>query len=287
MSGVAFTANFLQPYIQVNNEMDMLSKYFEAQLQSSERVHVILMFGPPGNGKTLLAKNLAKKFKLPYNTINCVSSMVDLDLLGSYVLKKEEMVWADGPLPEIIRATNKHQAGICICNEVNALTPNAQLAFNPLFDHQGEIRLSLKDGEVVRVEENAHLFVICTMNRDVRGINALQEAFVDRADLALDVDYPDMKSEIRIVSELTNLPESTVQRFVEIGVECRKAAIIDRSIRIPLSPRGIIGWINLSKIFGPKEAFEKAVASKYAQTPEEKNVLMTIARGADISSLSL
>lgn len=287
MSGVAFTTNDLQPYIQVKKEKDMLKKYFEEKLNTSERVHVIFMFGPPGNGKTLLAKNLAKDFSLPYNVVNCVSSMVDLDLLGTYVLKKQEMIWADGPLPEIIRATNKHRAGICICNEINALTPNAQLAFNPLFDHQGEVRLSTKDGEIVKVDEGAHLFVICTMNRDVRGINALQEAFIDRADIAIDMDYPDLNAEVRIISEITKLPESKIKRFVEIGVECRKAAIVDRSVRIALSPRGIVGWINLTKIFGAEEAFEKAVANKYAQTSDEKAVLLTIARGADVSSLSL
>lgn len=288
MTGARYAPAHLPEYLEVENEVKWLNKLIEiASKDPTQRVHVIYLTGPPGIGKTLLAQNLAKSNTIPYITMNCVSSMIDLDLLGSYVLKGSEMIWQDGPIPAIIRSANETGISLLIANELNALTPNAQLAMNPLMDHQAGVVLSINDNEVVEVEDGNHLFIIASMNKDVRGINVLQEAFLDRAGPVIDLDYPDEKTESIIVSKITGIDKNYARKFVGVGIECRNLCMRDRQISLPVSPRGIIEWVRQSKVFGPEIGFELAIANKYSSSKDEKNKLMAIAKGSDVTSFKL
>ena len=283
-----FAPSHLQEYITVGKEVEYLNKLVEVTSKDpKQRVPVSYLTGPPGIGKTLLCQNVAKKFAMPFVTVNCVSSMIDLDLLGMHLLKGKDMIWQDGPIPAAIRAANQYGRAMLILNEINALTPNTQLAFNPLMDHQSGVVLTLNDNENVKVEEGNHLFIMCSMNKDVRGINILQEAFLDRAGPVFDLEYPDEKTESKIISLITGIDKNKARKFVDVGIECRNLCMVDKTVTVPVSPRGIIEWVRQSQIFGPKVGFELAIANKYAGSKNEKRILNGIAKGSDVAAFEL
>ncbi|MHA1819933.1 MAG: AAA family ATPase, partial [Promethearchaeota archaeon] len=152
------------------NEVDVIKRAVEQDKKNPlKHVTIFYFYSPPGLGKTVLGAYLAKIYNCPYQIVNCVSSMIDLDLLGNHVLLNDRSVWQDGPIPAIIRATNEYGMGILILNELNALTVNAQMALNPLMDKQECVVLTQNNNEVVKVNDNAHLIIFASMNPDVMG----------------------------------------------------------------------------------------------------------------------
>nr|MDO8086208.1 AAA family ATPase [Candidatus Sigynarchaeum springense] len=272
----------------VYTEIDIIRQALEQDVSNeSRRVTTVYFMSPPGLGKTVLGAWLAREYDCPYQVINCVSSMTDLDLLGSHVLVGQETIWQDGPLPSIIRATNEHSMGILIINELNALTTNAQLGLNPLLDKQQCIILTQNNNERVQVQPGAHLLILASMNPDILGVNELQEAVRDRSNIVLFFDYPTVEKEADLVHKLTGLDVETAKRFTSVISECRLLKTRDRQITQAPSTRGLLDWINYAPVLGTEIAFELAVVNRYGTTEDERNALKMIARGKHIADIVL
>ncbi len=272
------------------NELELIRTAVEADRRiESKNTTTIYIFSPPGLGKTVMGGYLAKCYGCPYQIINCVNSMIDLDLLGSQVLVGESTLWQDGPIPSIIRATNDFNMGILLINELNSLSVNAQMALNPLLDRQEGVVLTQNNNEFVSLENEAHLLVIATMNPDVLGINDLQDSVRDRASLILKMDYPPPKKEAALVAKLTSIDEATALKFCKVIHECRKAKTVDRTVSNAPSTRSLLDWIQYSRAWGPRLAFEMTVANRYSGgvNPEEGEVFLRIAHGKGVSNWNL
>ncbi|MBN2150511.1 MAG: AAA family ATPase [Candidatus Lokiarchaeota archaeon] len=269
-------------------EIDVIRRALERDAgDESRRVTTVYFMSPPGLGKTVLGAWLAREYDCPYQVINCVSSMTDLDLLGSHVLVGQETIWQDGPLPSIIRAANEHAMGILIVNELNALTTNAQLGLNPLLDKQQCVILTQNNNERVQVRPGAHLLILASMNPDILGVNELQDAVRDRSNIVLFFDYPTVEREADLVHRLTGLELETATRFTSVINECRLLKTRDRQITQAPSTRGLLDWVNYSPVLGTEVAYELAVVNRYGTTEDERNALKMIARGKHIASLVL
>src|SRR5271157_2363958 len=270
------------------NELDLIQLALEQdQLDPSRRVTAFYFLSPPGLGKTVLGAHLARELNCPNQIINCVSTMTDLDLLGSHVLIGQETVWQDGPLPAIIRSTNEFGIGVLIINELNALTLNAQIGLNPIFDKQHCIVLTLNNNEVVRLNEGAHLLVIASMNPDILGINELQDAIRDRSNAVIWMDYPTVEKEAGLIHKLTGLPTTVARQFTGVIHECRQLKLRDHQITKSPSTRGLLDWINYSVVWGTEVAFELTIVNRYGTNEDERNALRVIGKGKAVGSIKI
>ncbi len=149
------------------------------------RGHVLLE-GPPGLGKTLIARSLAKVFGCTFKRIQCTPDMLPSDIIGSYVYVSQTgtFKFRKGPI----------FANIVLADEINRAPPKSQAAF-----------LEAMQERQVTVEGNLHLlpdpfFVIATMNPlEMTGVYPLPEAQIDRFLFKLVVDYPSEEEELEII----------------------------------------------------------------------------------------
>ena len=267
------------------NELEIIRLAVERdRLSGIKHVLTFYFFSPPGLGKTVLGGYLAACYKCPYQIINCVNSMIDLDLLGSQILIGESTKWQDGPIPSIIRAANHSKMAILIINELNALTVNAQMALNPLLDKQEGVILTQNNNEFVNLSEDSQLLIIATMNPDVMGINDLQASVRDRASAIIEMTYPSLEKESWLIQQLTGLDEKWALMYCEVIAECRRAKFVDNTVTKAPSTRAIIDWINYSIVWGPMLSFKLTIANRYCagNNEMEKKILIRIATGKGV-----
>lgn len=273
---------------KVLNELDVIFSAIERDRKDKKRhITTFYLISPPGLGKTVMAAHIANKLNCPYQIVNCVGTMTDLDLLGSYLLIGEESMWQDGPIPSIIRATNEHKIGLLLLNELNALQESAQIGLNPLLDRQESVVLTQKNNELVKIDKDAHLVVIATMNPDVMGVNEIQDAVRDRSSGIIYMDYPSVEDETVLISKITGYPERSVQPFCATVNKCRKLKTVDHKVtRVP-STRALIDWINYTSIWGSDIAFTLTIENKFGTNDEERALFRSLARGMKVETFSL
>lgn len=146
----------------------------------------VLIDDPPGLGKTLLARSLAKAVGLEFKRIQLTPDVLPLDITGSFVWKsdREEFVFYPGPV-----FTN-----ILLADEINRTTPRTQSA---LLEAMEERQVTV-EGQTFRLPEP--FFVIATQNPyEHHGTFPLPESQLDRIAVSLSLGYPGEEEERQIV----------------------------------------------------------------------------------------
>ena len=158
---------------------------------TNKRLNIMLV-GPAGTGKTMLASQVAEAFGVPFGTINGSAGVTEGKLIGTMTpnLSTGEMIYRPSELVNIWV-----NGGVYLLDEIDANDENVLLSLNNLIDNT---RWQAPNGEWLDRSPNGYLIANANTfglgaNRIYSGRTQLDAAFLDRwlqveigYDLALD-----------------------------------------------------------------------------------------------------
>jgi MoxR-like ATPase len=155
-----------------------------------------LLIGVPGLAKTLMVNTIAQTLGLDFKRIQFTPDLMPSDILGSEVLDQNRTFkFIKGPI----------FANIILADEINRTPPKTQAA---LLEAMQEKAVTIA-GE--RHQLAAPYFVLATQNPiEQEGTYPLPEAQLDRFMFAIELKYPSLEEEVRIVKETTDDEEATI-----------------------------------------------------------------------------
>ena len=148
----------------------------------------VLLEGPPGTAKTLMAQTFAKTISLEFGRIQFTPDLMPGDVLGTNLFNFEtnEFNLTKGPI----------FTDILLADEINRTPPKTQAA---LLEAMQERKVTI-DGDTYPL--NAHFTVVATQNPiEQQGTYPLPEAQLDRFLFKHTLDYPSREEEVEIVKQ--------------------------------------------------------------------------------------
>ncbi|MFM6854380.1 MAG: AAA family ATPase [Sphingopyxis sp.] len=147
----------------------------------------VLLEGPPGTAKTLLAQSFARASGLQFGRIQFTPDLMPGDILGSNLFNFQTSAFTltRGPI----------FTEMLLADEINRTPPKTQAALLQAMQE----RCVTMDGETHILSQR--FTVVATQNPiESQGVYPLPEAQLDRFLFKLSVPYPDMDEERRIVA---------------------------------------------------------------------------------------
>jgi len=140
----------------------------------------VLLEGPPGVAKTLLANATARALGLDFRRVQFTPDMLPSDVTGTVALRGGELRFRPGPV----------FANLVLADEINRTPPKTQAA---LLEAMQEAQVTV-DGEPHRLPDP--FLVVATQNPvEYEGTYPLPEAQRDRFLVRVDVGYPPEEAE--------------------------------------------------------------------------------------------
>ncbi|NBC32621.1 MAG: AAA domain-containing protein [Alphaproteobacteria bacterium] len=165
----------------------------------------VLFIGVPGLAKTRLVETLGRVLGLEERRIQCTPDLMPSDILGSEVLEEDEsgrraFRFIPGPV----------FCQLLMADEINRASPRTQSA---LLQAMQEQRVSVA-GHYHPLPTPFH--VLATQNPlEQEGTYPLPEAQLDRFLMQVDVDYPDLEAERRMLVATTGAAQPTVDTMLK------------------------------------------------------------------------
>src|SRR6218665_1965714 len=179
------------------------------------RGHVLLE-GPPGTAKTLLAQSFAATLGLDFGRIQFTPDLMPGDILGSnlFNFQTSRFTLTRGPI----------FCDLLLADEINRTPPKTHAA---LLEAMQERRVTL-DGTAHPLPP--HFTVLATQNPiESQGVYPLPEAQLDRFLFKLLIPYPSLEEETRIVARYGQ--RSGLPSPAELGiVAVADAALLDAAV---------------------------------------------------------
>ncbi|RJQ80106.1 MAG: CbbQ/NirQ/NorQ/GpvN family protein [Desulfobacteraceae bacterium] len=193
-------------YISSGNEVALFAAAWQAKLP-------VMLKGPTGCGKTRFVRYMAWRLKRPLITVACHEDLFASDLLGRYLLQRDETVWVDGPLTRAVR-----MGAICYLDEVVEARKDTTVVIHPLTDDRRMLSID-KKGEVLTAHPDFMLAI--SYNPGYQSVLKDLKQSTRQRFVALHFDYPPADLEARIVAEEGGIAREMADRLVALGNKIR------------------------------------------------------------------
>ena len=182
-----------------------------SHIVKSRMFYPVFITGLSGNGKTLMVEQVCAVLQRECIRVNISIETDESDLLGGPTLVNGNVVNRDGP---VIQAMKK--GAVLLIDEVDRGS-NKLMCLQGILE--GKPYYNKKNGELVTPATGFN--IIATANTKGRGSDEgrylsqiLDDAFLERFPITIEQDYPDLKTEKKILSPL--IPD---QEFTEYLVQ--------------------------------------------------------------------
>lgn len=185
---------------------------------AARRGSPVLLKGPTGCGKTRFVEAMAHELGRELITVAGHEDMTSADLVGRFLLKGGETVWADGPLTRAVRT-----GSICYLDEIVEARQDTTVVIHPLADHRRELPI---DRLGVTLPAAPGFQLIVSYNPGYQSIlKNLKESTRQRF-VAITLDFPPADIETEVVAHEAGVEEAVAGSLVAIGNAIRG---LDRS----------------------------------------------------------
>ena len=193
-------------YLDTGDEIRMFEAAFDAKLP-------LMLKGPTGCGKTRFVEYMSYHLKRPLITVACHEDLFASDLLGRYLLKKDETVWVDGPLTRAVRV-----GAICYLDEIVEARKDTTVVIHPLTDTRRTLSID-KKGEIIQAHPD--FMMVISYNPGYQSVLKDLKQSTRQRFISLEFDYPEAQKEAEIVSHEGDIDMETALRFVSLAEKIR------------------------------------------------------------------
>ncbi len=201
----------------------------------------MLLIGVPGLAKTRLVTTLGKVLGLDTRRVQCTPDLMPSDIIGAEVLEevdygKRGFRFVHGPV----------FCNLLMVDEINRASPRTQSA---LLQAMQEHNVTIA-GREHTLPSPFH--VLATQNPiEQEGTYPLPEAQLDRFLMQIDVLYPDLESEKKMLSATVSSGDHLIKSVIDVG-ELRKIQQLVR--RMPLGEKVTDGILSLVRNGRPESS---------------------------------
>ncbi len=225
-----------------------------------------LLIGAPGLAKTKLVETTARALGLDWGRVQFTPDLMPSDILGSEILDESasgrSFRFVKGPI----------FTSLLMADEINRASPRTQSA---LLQAMQERHVTVA-GASYDLPKPFH--VLATQNPiEQEGTYPLPEAQLDRFLLKVDVTYPDLETERRILVETTGLGDQTVRPILDAE---KLIALQSLVRRMPVPETVLEAIIRLVRSARPEQSEHPQVKKRvdWGPSPRAGQALMLAAR---------
>ena len=231
-------------------DVDTLAKFAAVVCMEELADNPVLVWGPPGSGKSSLVAQFCARLNRPLIRVDCHADMDARDLLGGLRLVDGETVPQPGPV-----AVAAQLGAICLLEEVDRLRPETLVGLNGVLNGDA-VRLPEDPGTIYQRAPGFAIIMTANTNlaRDPQAryvSNSHDISLRDRV-FPIHVSYMSEAQEIATILEqvplLANGGETEVAKMVKLARALRGGFVAGETSFV-ISTRTLVRWARSLTIF--------------------------------------